>query len=301
MNVFGPAACGPDGAAREALQRSLHGLHTLLPDLQPHWQEQLGLHASLLAIEGLLRGGGGGNSASGGGGTAPPSLAPIDLQHDLYSDAQRAAAELQGLASFIRRYGSRASSGCYDQCSWAVAEALDGAARNYCGPGSVLLRSADTELAATAVRSLRRSHEAHLSALVRVRVGGLAEQTRGPAQARQGKQDASGAPGKRIERGPSWKKGGRLERMTPSLQRPGKGGHRFRIGGERRAVRPCVQVRLAMSLPQVSVRLVELRQACTEPGLDVGRMAATNLGLLLLRSDDVTALGSRGALPQLLG
>lgn len=38
------AACGGDAEAAAALRRGLQGLHTLLPDLQPHWQEQLGTY-----------------------------------------------------------------------------------------------------------------------------------------------------------------------------------------------------------------------------------------------------------------
>jgi hypothetical protein len=51
---------------------------------------------------------------------------------------------------------------CHYQASWVLSEALSGAARNYCGPGSVLMRRSDVETAAAALGSLRRAHYAQL-------------------------------------------------------------------------------------------------------------------------------------------
>ncbi|KAG2491075.1 hypothetical protein HYH03_010520 [Edaphochlamys debaryana] len=258
------AACAGDPSALPPLRRALGGLHTLLPDLGPHWREQLGVHRSLVELEASVRGvppppllphvdptepGGWGPdgfpdpglaAASPSAPSQVPSSAPTfaptgspaaahatasvaALRRDtaspspsppssgdvcLYSAAQRAAVDLQSLAPFFRAYGTRATESCFNHSMWVLAETLQGAVRNYCGPGSVLLRAADLAAAAGSLRALRRAHEAQLGALIRA------------------------------------------------------------------------QVRLALALPELSVRLVELQGAAVGTGLDVGRMVATNLGLM---------------------
>ncbi|KAG2434559.1 hypothetical protein HYH02_012225 [Chlamydomonas schloesseri] len=217
-----------DPAAAAALLRSLAGLRLLLPDLEPHWAEQLSVQQKLVAIEHMLTGTAASASASSSSPSSPSTSASTAStassqgqgpQWDvcLYGEAQRAAGELRGLAPFFRQYGTRATESCFQHSSWVLGEALMGAARNYSGPGSTLLRARDLEVAAVAVRGLRRAHEGHLGALVRL------------------------------------------------------------------------QCRLALALPQVGQRLVELRTALSQqqqlgPGavaVDVGHLAATNLALLL--------------------
>ncbi|PNW72854.1 hypothetical protein CHLRE_14g609010v5 [Chlamydomonas reinhardtii] len=220
--AVGDSSAGVDtGAAAAALLRSLQGLRLLLPDLGPHWEEQLGVQQKLVAIEHMLEGTAASPApASSPAGEPCPSDSPASAapQWDvcLYGDAQRAAGELRSLAPFYRQYGTRTTESCYQHCTWVLGEALMGAARNYSGPGSTLLRACDLAVAAVAVRGLRRAHETHLGALARL------------------------------------------------------------------------QCRLALALPQVGERLVQLRTALAEqplgPGavaVDVGRLAATNLALLL--------------------
>lgn len=242
------AACGGDAEAAAALRRGLQGLHTLLPDLQPHWQEQLGTYQTILDVELLLRGidpppredptastaaaakrqratGGAASptaptpapapAAAAGAGAGLPAqgqvaAAPLDPHRDVYGQAQAAAKRLHGLMAFFQRHGTQVTESCYQQTVWVVTETLMGAAQNYCGPGSVLLRTTDLEPATAAARALRRAVEAHLSAHIRL------------------------------------------------------------------------QIRLSQRLPDVALRLVELRAACTDPGLDVGKMAVSNLSLLLV-------------------
>ncbi|KAG2423637.1 hypothetical protein HXX76_015154 [Chlamydomonas incerta] len=216
-SVVGPG----ESAAAAALLRSLAGLRLLLPDLEPHWGEQLGVQQKLVTIEHILAGTAAASASSPGAPSAPSAASsPSDAGSwdvCLYGEAQRAAGELRGLAPFFRQYGTRATESCYQHSSWVLGEALMGAARNYSGPGSTLLRARDLEVAAVAVRGLRRAHEGHLGSLVRL------------------------------------------------------------------------QCRLALALPQVGQRLVELRSALaaqplTGPGavaVDVGHLAATNLALLL--------------------
>ncbi|KXZ51824.1 hypothetical protein GPECTOR_11g264 [Gonium pectorale] len=121
----------------------------------------------------MLRGegqGAQGPAGSSGGGGSQPGGGLGDRDVCLYSDAQMAARELRALAPFLLTFGAPDSRPYLQHAEWVLSEALTGAASNYCGPGSTLLRAADLEVAAGATHALRRSHEAHMAAHVRAQL-----------------------------------------------------------------------------------------------------------------------------------
>ncbi|GLC43503.1 hypothetical protein PLESTB_001564400 [Pleodorina starrii] len=178
------AACGEDPAARAALGRSLQGLYTLLPDLLPHWRQQLVVHQRLVDIEALICGKppqrptalptesatSATAAASAGDDTAGADADAGPSSTCMFAAAQQAFTELQSMKSFFKSYGTRTTTLYHSRSLWVLSDVLMRAPASFSGPGAPLLRSADLGQAGAELRALRRSHREHLTRLVQAQL-----------------------------------------------------------------------------------------------------------------------------------